>query len=634
MKKLAEFDGNAKKMQHFVLNYMKQFEMILLFVRSTRQQDLQLHMESLEYLTKYLFAHDHQNYARSLRLYTSTMPETERQHPDLWAEFMKGNFCVTKGVAGFTSIAPDQGIEQENRTLEVIGGIVGITQNEKALDKLFLIAPELSKLLYEFAAEYGSDNNDKRTQHHKIAGGKLSRMMKNTREHGDPFMTPDDEDEIYNLLTKEVMTETVSQDTLERDEIGQRKFVEFATERLTQGRLCVWDKMTKKKLKTFKTANATIEINAGGQLVKIKEERGLLQRLIVISINRPQLDPKECIGTYEFGVIPRSLFASDGTVLLAYDKAKILRHLELVVSNEQQVRQTPAMETSTSVTSNNENGQEIEASEIAHAPDLTREGFSGLNDTSPTYKVIIIDGMALVNAIPKTERIKTCKYFAQVFLDQLSNMAGDYDEVRLVFDRYINSSLKEQMRRKRTKGKSTYYHVKDTTLIQNISLKDFLSNIKTKAELITYLAEKTTDHSKGPTNKLKKSIVTSVTETRGNICVPSTMVTHSQEGGGHLTPVARLSIDRHAEVVIASPDTDVFLLMIQMYPSLSCDISFLTDKGNLKRSIPVQPVYNMLGHKRASAIGSTRLPCSNRIGHVWTICRANQRMVLQSVYGL
>ena len=108
--------------------------MILLFVRSTRQQDLQLHMENLESLTKYFFAHDHQNYARLLPLYITTMQETERQHPDLWAEFMKANFCVTKGVAGFTSIAPDQGIEQENRTLKVIGGIVGITQNEKALD--------------------------------------------------------------------------------------------------------------------------------------------------------------------------------------------------------------------------------------------------------------------------------------------------------------------------------------------------------------------------------------------------------------------------------------------------------------------------------------------------------------------
>ena len=100
------------------------------------------------------------------------------------------------------------------------------------------------------------------------------------------------------------MTETVSKDILERDEIGQRMLVEFATERSTEGQLYVWDKMTK-KLKTFKTANATIEINAGGKLIKIKEERGLLQRLIVISRSRSQLDLKECIGTYEFVVVPR-----------------------------------------------------------------------------------------------------------------------------------------------------------------------------------------------------------------------------------------------------------------------------------------------------------------------------------------
>ena len=185
--------------------------------------------------------------------------------------------------------------------------------------------------------------------------------------------------------------------------------------------------MTKKKLITFKTSNATIEINSayGGKLVKIKEERGLLQRHIVISRSRPQLDLKECLGTYEFGVVPRTIFASDGTVLLAYDKYKILHHLQLLVSSEQMVTHTPARETSTSVASNNENGQEMEASEIS--PDVAIEGLSRLNDTSPKYKVIIIDGMALVSAIPKTERIKTCTYFAQAFLDQLSNMADEYD---------------------------------------------------------------------------------------------------------------------------------------------------------------------------------------------------------------
>ena len=127
---------------------------------------------------------------------------------------MKGNFCVTKGVAGFTSIGPDHGIEQENRELKVVDAIIGITQNEKSLDKYFLIAPELSNLQREFENTYYTGNNEKRTQHHELTVGKLFRVTQNAVKlsavfhyHGNPFESAD-EDEIYYLLTKSVMNET------------------------------------------------------------------------------------------------------------------------------------------------------------------------------------------------------------------------------------------------------------------------------------------------------------------------------------------------------------------------------------------------------------------------------------------
>ena len=128
-------------------------------------------------------------------------------------------------MTGFTSIGPDHGIEQENRELKVVGGIVGITQNEKSLDKYFLIAPELSNLQHEFEKKY-CPGNDKRTQHHEITGGKLSRLTKNAirlsavfHQHGNPFES-DTEDELYNLLTKSMMNEKATNDILCRDEIG------------------------------------------------------------------------------------------------------------------------------------------------------------------------------------------------------------------------------------------------------------------------------------------------------------------------------------------------------------------------------------------------------------------------------
>ena len=71
--------------------------------------------------------------------------------------------------------------------------------------------------------------------------------------------------------------------------------------------------------------------------------------------------------------------------------------------------------------------------------------------------------------------------------------------------------------------------MKDTTLIQNISLKDFFSDIRTKAELTEYLADKVVRHSSSSKNRLKKYMVTSGTQTKGNVDIPDSLLTHSQE---------------------------------------------------------------------------------------------------------
>ena len=68
---------------------------------------------------------------------------------------------------------------------------------------------------------------------------------------------------------------------------------------------------------------------------------------------------------------------------------------------------------------------------------------------SSSYRLIIIDGMAVVNSVTKTEQMKTCQNFADVFLQIICNMAAQHDKVRLVFDQYIKTSLKEQIRTKR-----------------------------------------------------------------------------------------------------------------------------------------------------------------------------------------
>ena len=250
--------------------------------------------------------------------------------------------------------------------------------------------------------------------------------------------------------------------------------------------------------------------------------------------------------------------------LLPDDKSKILHRLEDMITNIDEIHTDPVVET--------------------------------------CRNVIIFDGMALVNAIRKSGDIETCSDLANSFINMLINKSRGFHEVRLVFDRYVENSLKEQMRVKRTHGKSTYYHVTDSTLIRYISLKEFLSDIRTKGELCEYLADKVLQPSKSSKNMSGVLFVTDGTRTRGNIDVTEDLQNHNQEEADTLILLHALSLDKRANVVVESPDTDVFLLMISMYHLLPPNISFKTGKGDKTREIDIGLVCQALGEKHALAL--------------------------------
>ena len=84
--------------------------------------------------------------------------------------------------------------------------------------------------------------------------------------------------------------------------------------------------------------------------------------------------------------------------------------------------------------------------------------------------------------------------------------------------------------------------------------------------------------------------------------VPSNLIICNEEKAVTLLLQHVHTIIRDADVVIDSPDTHVFLLMVIIYPSLPVTTTFLIGKGQLKIQNSVQPIYNMLGPKGASAI--------------------------------
>lgn len=97
--------------------------------------------------------------------------------------------------------------------------------------------------------------------------------------------------------------------------------------------------MTKLKLKNYSNWMGKTRVKVGEKVIKLREERQLLGRCLVIQRSRPELVPRleEIIGDYEMGVIPRSLFAVDGSLLLPADKSSLLHQIEALKPSQSTV---------------------------------------------------------------------------------------------------------------------------------------------------------------------------------------------------------------------------------------------------------------------------------------------------------
>ena len=371
---LESFRNSFQNQGRFYSNYMKMFESLLLFIRSSRQGLWRLHLASLNEFTKYFFAHDQINYARLSPVYVASMLQLEQEDPDTW-KYLEENFSINKTGIPFASIGTDHALEQDNRRMKVSGGLIGLTQNSTALNRFCLIAPVLNSLSEQFYSTY-SVNNDQREQHYQLTGSYLPRLIGNTKkllttmDNFDVSFVHDDE--LVNVVSNAVLSDLAKEEVLNHEAIGEDLYHNFIEKRF-HGDVSVWMPLHRRNLKTFKSElTKTIRSSVDGKIVQLKEEKSLLSRFLITSRKRPEIDLELCLGNFEFTVVPKALFTCDGEPLPCTDKAKVLHQIEeSIVQNE-----------------------EMEVAE----------------DINPNqHKVIIIDGTAVVNQLNKHSMVKTCK---------------------------------------------------------------------------------------------------------------------------------------------------------------------------------------------------------------------------------
>ena len=169
---------------------------------------------------------DHTNYASWLPVHVRDMFQLPETHPDIYAEFMKGNFVVQKSAPKFSLITKDQSHKQSNNSFQAHGGAAELYENSDVLPLFMLAGQDCSRCVQEF--ETVLDSSSQSTARHVEANFLQVKYRKDAlsfvdcvNELGKPFLATGQQ--LVALDTQEVVEQEAATSLSKICELGQAK---------------------------------------------------------------------------------------------------------------------------------------------------------------------------------------------------------------------------------------------------------------------------------------------------------------------------------------------------------------------------------------------------------------------------
>ena len=123
----------------------------LLFLRSIRSGNFELHKFSIRRLLPWMFTLDRYNYARWLSIHLCDMENLHKTDPCVYDEFSKyGNFVISRTKNPFSAMGIDHRHEQLNKDVKGNGGMIGLTEDPEKFRCWSVCSPETARVVKEF----------------------------------------------------------------------------------------------------------------------------------------------------------------------------------------------------------------------------------------------------------------------------------------------------------------------------------------------------------------------------------------------------------------------------------------------------------------------------------------------------
>ena len=279
----------------------------------------------------WLTIYENTNYARWGPVYLADMRRLETTAPEVYAEFMNGNFVVKRTRRCFNQVSADQSTGWVNRTCKIQNGIIGITRKDQARDKFCITWSERSRISqdtrYLFSLEDDeeetpltrSDNlasHTKRDDDVKKLAKQLERfnvfrLHSTLNEEGGEDESEERSVPLVSLATKDIAPFDVVTGLLTAEDRGKQHLIANVKQRLIDGSVQFHAALRRHHSKTFADMYK-VAISTQQCVQKyIKADRKLLQRLLN-AVTAGRSVEMESILKHELSPVPLSLAKPGG----------------------------------------------------------------------------------------------------------------------------------------------------------------------------------------------------------------------------------------------------------------------------------------------------------------------------------
>lgn len=563
----AEQCEKSELCKYFSL-FVRMVSLVKNLVTADREGNWNLHVETVSQIVAIFHVFNCVHYQRYGAWYLERIKKLEVDNPFLYEKFMKGHFVVRDKEGKFNSVAPDMKLEQTiQRSKKSSKGIVGQTRKSNYVAEWELIYHEIltiSNLFRELTNAKVMDHAE--VFHHELTREKGSFIHENMKkllnfmvEKGNPYdvvcHTP-----LCNFVTKVCVPERDKMSMLNIFEEGSKCYSEFQNERFILKTKKLNDRIPRMKTPCF-------QLSTGHKASPKKvgtTSRQIAQAQKAVDIARDRGESLKDILTYD--LLPTNkLFENNQTT--KPDKHTLILELEKSLSSDDY--------------------------------DFQR--------TSESMKTaVIVDFMSQV----RMQKLSPEKTFGDIItaVVQNSTKVCSVHELHIIFDSYIEQSVKEgeRLRRADNTGTVELASIRTDTRVP-VQISKFWASCENKTKLQELARNLLSDLSKAVEIPIiasgvviDKQIINAYMHFNNEKCEIKELGSSIEEADCRIIPHANWAIEHGAKrLVILSNDTDVVTLLLRyitvFHEKGVAEIWVTFGAGEKKRFIPIHHLLIRLG---------------------------------------